>query len=174
MDTTFLIVLTAMLAVMGLFGAVFAFTGSSGTSKKRIAAATRASAGLGTAARGGVDNSQQRRKAVTALLKDLEKQQAEQKKRPTLRRRIEQAGLQITPRTFWISSAIAGLVAAGACMLLGQSILVAALVSFAVGLGLPRWILRFLKNRRIKKFTFEFANALDVIVRSVKSGLPTN
>ncbi|MGD0190253.1 MAG: type II secretion system F family protein [Rhizomicrobium sp.] len=173
MDSTFLIVLTSMLAVMGLFGAVFAFTGSSGTSKKRIASATRGSAGLGAATRNGIDNSLQRRKAVTALLKDLEKQQAEQKKRPTLRRRIEQAGLHISPRTFWIASAIAGLVTAGACMLLGQSMLVAALASFAIGLGLPRWTLRFLKNRRIKKFTSEFANALDVIVRSVKSGLPT-
>jgi tight adherence protein B len=28
--------------------------------------------------------------------------------------------------------------------------------------------------RRMKKFTTEFANAIDVIVRSVKSGLPTN
>jgi tight adherence protein B len=38
---------------------------------------------------------------------------------------------------------------------------------------LPRWILGFLKSRREKKFTNEFANAIDVIVRSVKSGLPT-
>jgi tight adherence protein B len=174
MDMTFFIVLTAILAAMGLFGAVFAFTGPSATSKKRIAAATRTSAGLSAAARSGADATQQRRKAVTALLKDLEKQQAEQKKRPTLRRRIEQAGLHITPRTFWIASAIAGLVAAAVCLVFQQSFLVAGLVCFAIGLGLPRWILRFLKARRQKKFTSEFANALDVIVRSVKSGLPTN
>jgi tight adherence protein B len=35
-------------------------------------------------------------------------------------------------------------------------------------------VLSFLTKRRIKKFTLEFANAIDVIVRSVKSGLPTN
>jgi tight adherence protein B len=43
-----------------------------------------------------------------------------------------------------------------------------------VGLGFPRWALHFLTKRRQKKFTSEFANAIDIIVRSVKTGLPTN
>jgi tight adherence protein B len=42
------------------------------------------------------------------------------------------------------------------------------------GLGLPRWILGFLIKRRQNKFLDEFPNALDVIVRSIKSGLPLN
>src|SRR5256885_13350631 len=45
---------------------------------------------------------------------------------------------------------------------------------FGVGWALPRWVLGFLTNRRRKKFTENFATAIDVIVRSVKSGLPTN
>ncbi len=49
-----------------------------------------------------------------------------------------------------------------------------ALATFAMGFGLPRWVLGFLIARRRKKFTSEFANAIDVIVRSVKSGLPTS
>ena len=61
-----------------------------------------------------------------------------------------------------------------ACLLTRQSLLATLLVAIPVGLGLPRWILSFLKNRREKAFTAEFANAIDVIVRSVKSGLPTN
>ena len=174
MNMTFLIALTAILAVMGICGVVFAFTDSGGTSKKRIAAATRNQGAVGAAARSGADATQQRRKAVTVLLKDLEKKSAEQKKRPTIRRRIEQAGLQITPRTFWILSGTAGLLAAGACIFFRQSYLAAAMAGFAFGLGLPRWVLHFLKNRRLKKFTSEFASALDVIVRSVKTGLPTN
>jgi len=48
------------------------------------------------------------------------------------------------------------------------------LAAFAAGLGLPRWVLGFMKRRREKAFTNEFANAIDVIVRSVRSGLPTN
>ena len=174
MNTSFIFVLTAVLAVMGFCGAVFAFSGSGGTSKKRIASAARHQGSAGAMARGAPDTSQQRRKAVQALLKDLEKQQAQQRQRPSMRRRIEQAGLEISVRTFWVISATTGLVAVSGCLLLKQSYLVAVLVGFAFGLGLPRWVLRFLKNRRLKKFTTEFANALDVIVRSVKSGLPTH
>jgi tight adherence protein B len=40
------------------------------------------------------------------------------------------------------------------------------------GLGLPRWLLGFLKTRRIKRFTDELPNAMDVIVRGIRSGLP--
>ena len=173
MSPTILIALTAVLAALACGGALFAFTGTDGTSRKRIASVARAPSPGAKDGR-NIDSTQQRRKAVQALLKDLEKQQAEQKQRPTIRRRIEQAGLKITPRTFWMMSASAGLVAVGACLIFRQSFLVAALAGFAFGLGLPRWVLHFLKGRRLKKFTEEFANGLDVIVRSVKSGLPTN
>ena len=56
----------------------------------------------------------------------------------------------------------------------GQSLLIVFMSAVATGFGLPRWVLSFLKNRREKAFTKEFANAIDIIVRSVKSGLPTN
>src|SRR6185437_7801389 len=89
-------------------------------------------------------------------------------------RRIEQAGLTITPRSFWLLSATAALLAVAACRLTHQGLLATVLVAIPVGLGLPRWVLNFLKGRRQKAFTNNFANAIDVIVRSVKSGLPTN
>src|SRR6195952_3124701 len=60
------------------------------------------------------------------------------------------------------------------CFISGQSWRVMLFTAFATGLGLPRWVLGFLKRRREKAFTNEFANAIDVIVRSVKSGLPPN
>jgi tight adherence protein B len=108
------------------------------------------------------------------MLKELEVKQTARKQRPTLRRRIEQAGLKISPRSFWILSGTAALITASVCFLFHQSFLIVALASFGIGLGLPRWMLHFLKGRRQKSFTNEFANAIDVIVRSVKAGLPTN
>jgi tight adherence protein B len=42
----------------------------------------------------------------------------------------------------------------------------------AGALGLPRWFIAFKRSRRVKAFLEEFPNALDVMVRSVKSGLP--
>src|SRR5947209_5716612 len=71
-------------------------------------------------------------------------------------------------------SGFAAVFAAFACLMARQSPMVAALVGFVVGLGFPRWAIHFLKKRRQKKFTNEFANAIDVIVRSVKTGLPVN
>ena len=66
--------------------------------------------------------------------------------------------------------------------LAGQVLLLAALVlhgpedrhstSFVGVVGLPRWVLARLVKRRQTKFVDEFANAIDVIVRGVKSGLP--
>jgi tight adherence protein B len=81
---------------------------------------------------------------------------------------------KVEPRTFWIASGGVGAVVALVCFITGQSIIVVALAAFAAAFGLPRWVLGFLRGRREKAFTAEFANAIDVIVRSVKSGLPTN
>lgn len=169
-----------MVALLGLFffvaigGAAFVLTdGSSGRTQKRMASMTRVSA-AGAAARTATDTTQQRRKNVTALLKDLEKQQAEKKKKPTLRRRLEQAGLSIEPRSYYMISGIVALIAVGVSLLTKQPIWVAPLVGFVAFAGLPSWTLSFLSSRRKKAFTAEFANAIDVIVRSVKSGLPTN
>lgn len=167
-----LYVLTALLGLMALGGTYFAFAGAaSDKTKKRVGALAKPDAAA-RLSRHAADAHQQRRKNVQVMLKELEKQHAAQKKRPSLRRRIEQAGLDITPRGFWTWSAAAGLASAAFSLLAGQSLLIIALVGFATGLGLPRWVLIFLKNRREKAFTREFASAIDVIVRSVKSGLP--
>jgi len=166
-------IITAAFLMLGLGGIAYTFVAPSGeTSKKRLAAAVGGGS-ISVAGRVVQDSGQQRRKNITALLKDLEKQQAAKKQRPTLRRRLEQAGLEISPRTFWIASGIAAAVALALCLVTRQSPFVDALAAFVVGLGLPRWVLAFLRKRRQKKFTMEFANAIDTIVRSVRSGLPT-
>jgi tight adherence protein B len=173
-NATILVVLTAALAALGMGGAVFAFSGSSAAPKRRVAALSRGAGLALSTARDQPSLNQQRRKTVQTLLKDLERQQSERKKRPTLQRRIAQAGLHISVRTFWIASGGAAVFVLLACLLTHQPIAVVLLASFGVGLGLPRWVLHFLQKRRQKKFTSEFANAIDVIVRSVKTGLPVN
>ncbi len=169
-----LYIITAMFGAVALGGAAFAFAGARGEkAQKRMAAVakTQPSARPARAA----DVTQQRRKNMQAMLKEMEKQQAEQKKkvRLSLRRRIEMAGLSITPRTYWLMSAGLGLVVAAVLFFVAHQVWYVVLLGmFATGLGFPRWILSFLKNRREKKFTREFANAIDIIVRSVKTGLP--
>jgi tight adherence protein B len=106
------------------------------------------------------------------MLKELEQQAAQTKKRPTLRRRIEQAGLTIEPQTYWMMATASGTIAALAAYFASDLIWVAPLAGFAFTLGVPHWVLSFLKSQREKRFTREFAPAIDTIVRSVKSGLP--
>ena len=174
MNGALLYVLIAMLAFFAFGGVYFAFAGMGAEkTKKRMAAVIKPTASA-RAIKGGVDANQQRRKNVQTMLKELEKQNAQHKKRPTLRRQIEQAGLEISIRNYWIFAAIAGLISAGLTLMSGQPLYVAPLAGFTTAFGFPRWVLSFLKKRREKAFTREFATAIDVIVRSVKSGLPVN
>jgi tight adherence protein B len=169
------IVLVGILFAFALGGAAFAFTGGDERTRKRVAAVARPGNEARNRAGTAALDAFQKRKNVAVLLKDVEKNRAAKRERPTMRRRLEQAGFpKANPRTFWMICGIAAAVAASIAMLMHQSPLVIVMAIFAVGLGLPRWVLSFLANRRKKKFTANFATAIDIIVRSVKTGLPTN
>jgi tight adherence protein B len=170
-----MIFLVGILFALALGGVAYAFTGGDEKTQKRVNALARPGAPA-RGARGAVtESAAQKRKNVAAMLKDVEKNRAAKKEKPTMRRRLEQAGFpKATPRTFWMICGIFAAMAASLAIATHQSVLIIALAVFVVGLGLPRWILGFLTNRRKKLFTEHFAGAIDVIVRSVRSGLPTN
>jgi tight adherence protein B len=170
-----MIFLVALLALMALGGVAFAFAGGDERTQKRVNSFVKSRDAGRNGSRAQLEASQ-KRKSVATLLKDVEKNQAamREKNRPTLRRRLEQAGFDGNPRNYWIISAALGLATALLCLMTGQPKLVLGLAPLGIGLGLPRWVLGFLFARRKKRFTREFAGAIDVIVRSVKSGLPTN
>jgi tight adherence protein B len=71
-----------------------------------------------------------------------------------------------------VTFAIIGVGAFVAMMVFGIGLLPALGFGFAAGCGLPFWMLSFLKNRRESKFLKEFPDAVDVIVRGIKAGLP--
>jgi tight adherence protein B len=117
-----------------------------------------------------------RRKSVQDSLKELEKKQAEvnKKKALTLKAKITQAGLGFTETQFYIGSALLGTIAGAFAFLAGLNIFVVLGLAFVVGAGIPRFFVNFALERRLKKFIDELPNALDVMVRSIKSGLPVN
>lgn len=118
-----------------------------------------------------------RRKNVQDSLKELEdKQKAKDVnvKKPPLRIQLRQAGLSVTVERFYVYSVITGIVLAAMAYLAGAPLILVPGVLLVGGFGLPRWAVSFIKGRRIKAFLNEFPNALDVIVRAVKSGLPLN
>jgi tight adherence protein B len=116
-----------------------------------------------------------RRKLTEALSKVEDNSKANKKrKRVSLEREIEQAGLTFSVRQFYLGSLVCAAVFGVVGFISGQQLWVTALLVFIGGLGAPRWYVGFCRKRRQKKFTSEFSNAIDVIVRGVKSGLPVN
>jgi tight adherence protein B len=143
---------------------------------KRVQAAETDHANI-IAARDRVQELSKRRKSMQDSLRDMEKKQNEKAKKAknvSLRDKLVQAGLAISVRQFHLLSAGAAGCAAFIALIYGLSLLIALLIAAVVALGLPRWVLAFLLKRRQKKFLEEFPNALDVMCRSIKSGLPLN
>ena len=128
-------------------------------------------------ARDRVQETVKRRKTIQNSLKEIElKQKANSVHtvKPSIKRRMEQAGLTFTERQFVIGSVVMGAVAGLVAVILQPSFLVALGVAIAAGLGLPRFIVNYLRKKRQTMFIAEFPNAVDLIVRGVKSGLPVN
>ena len=111
-----------------------------------------------------------RREQVESSLKDLEARRRENK--ATLTMRISQAGLDWSVQKFMVVSAVFAAAFFAAAMFAGGGLLGATGLAFAAGFGLPRWLLSFLKKRREKAFLKALPDAVDVIVRGIKAGLP--
>jgi tight adherence protein B len=118
-----------------------------------------------------------RRKQLQDSLNELEAQQkarARQSRSPPITIRMQQAGLSWSKRTFFLVSIASGIVIFAVCWLVNVPWWAGLAFGIAGLLGLPRWVVNRLRKRRIRRFVDEFANAIDVIVRGVKSGLPLN
>lgn len=173
-------VITAVAALLGFLVIAGLGLALSGPGAGQARTLKRAQAIVGgrdaPAQRGG------RRPAVTAqdqrrrqILKTLREQEKQQKKATlTVAAKLQQAGLSDNVRGFWIICGIVGLVVMSLTMLLGQKPLIGLGLGFAAGFGLPRWVLSFLGARRTKKFTEAFPDAMDIITRGIRSGLPVH
>ena len=129
------------------------------------------------ASRDRVAEAAKRRKSVQDSLKELDQKQKTKDvnvKKPPLKVQIRQAGMTVTLERFYLYSAICGLVLAAGTYLAGAPLLVVPGALVAGALGLPRWFVSFRRGLRVKAFLKEFPNALDIIVRAIKSGLPLN
>lgn len=120
------------------------------------------------------DQKDARRRQIADSLKQIEDQERQRKRKINLRTLIQQAGLDISPRTFWFFSMICGVVLFIVPFFMGAPLLVAVGASFVGFLGLPRWFLGFLRKRRQNTFLNDFADAIDVMVRGLKAGLPVS
>ncbi|SFL12719.1 type II secretion system F family protein [Methylobacterium pseudosasicola] len=122
----------------------------------------------GAAVRGVAVN---RREQVAKTLSEIEAK-AKNANKATLDLKLARAGLSWTPRTYYTVSAICGTVLGLMLFMITDSPVAAAGAAFAGGFGLPAWMLRRLRLRRIARFNKELPNAVDVVVRGIRTGIP--
>ncbi len=162
----------AVLAAMTVGGILWVFvypllSGDQQGQKRREALSKKEPA----AARGQDRNLRSRREQIETSLKEIE-ERSRKSQRVTISTRLYQAGLDWSKQKFYIVSGILGGAFFVAAMAVGAGLIAAMGLAFAAGFGLPRWVLGFLKNRREKKFLAALPDAVVVIVRGIKSGLP--
>jgi tight adherence protein B len=126
-----------------------------------------------------VEDAANRRKNIASKLKQQqqlidEKTKKNGSSKATLEMRLKRAGLTWNKRSFVMISAICGLVIIGTLMSVGAPLYASIAGGVAGAFGLPNWYVNFKGKSRMKKFLLEFPNAIDVIVRGMKAGLPLN
>ena len=164
-----LVILLVMAAVTGVFYALFypALSGDAAAAKRREAVSERRRI---VRSDGRASDPNARRKQIADSLKEIEERQ--RSKSANLDERLEQAGLDIAKRQFFLICMGAGL-AAAALLAFGVGKMWLAPAGLVVGgVGLPLWTLGFLRARRMDRFIEELPNAMDIIVRGIRAGLP--
>jgi tight adherence protein B len=173
MDPTILIAVLAFIAIGGAGIALTSGANQPATANRRVKAVAGAAK---------VDGRKQateiaalrRRQSTAEALKELSNNEKQSRKRRfSVKGQLAQAGLTMTPTVFWLISGGAGALV-GLVGFFVQGYIGAGMGFFIGFLGLPRWFLGMLVAGRQKKFSNQLADAIDVIVRGVKSGLPLN
>lgn len=112
-----------------------------------------------------------RRDQVAQSLKELEAREKARHK-VTIEGRIAQAGLAWSKKRFLVVCGALGFALGFFLFAFSGNPLLGAGGLLIGAFGIPRWALGYLRNRRIKRFLNELPNAIDVIVRGIKAGLP--
>ena len=163
---------TAFLAMVAVGGVAYVFiypllSGDARGEKRQQALVESGGARI----RRGADPERSRRESVAASLKEIDAREKERTKL-TLTKRLLQAGLDWHPRKFYLVSAGCACATAFIMFVVTGNVLMVPVGLIVGAVGLPFWFMGFLKKRRIKSFLDELPNALDVVTRGLKSGLP--
>ena len=163
------------LAVGGIFFAILypILAGSARAGRVRAITSTKKEGSGSFRARFAEDQKDSRRKQIQESLNQIGEKE-NKKKKVSLRVRLQQAGLETTPRAFYMMSFGTGAVLSFIGLVFGAPLYAIGLIAFVGIFGLPRWVLNSLRRRRQNKFLHDFADAIDVLVRGLKSGLPVS
>ena len=124
---------------------------------------------------GSLDKAETRRqKRIREKVKQLEDRSGKKSRIDAIRELILQAGLDLSVSTYFILSGMVGVFSAFGALAGGLPLYQAGLAFLIGGLLLPKYVLKKMAKGRQKKFTKHFADAIDLIVRGIRSGLPIN
>lgn len=173
------IILFVVLAALAAGGIIYALlfdrVSSEVRTEKRVKSIQQRDDPHRSAAAKRITDAAKRKKTVQDSLKELEQRQNEKHdKKLTMKKKIQQAGLSISIRQFALLSGFCGFLFFFVAFLFGAGLMIAAVAGIVGALGFPRWLVGYMRKRRMNKFLQEFPNAVDVIVRGVKAGLPIN
>ncbi|HEY0597358.1 type II secretion system F family protein [Sphingopyxis sp.] len=93
-------------------------------------------------------------------------------RREELEKRIRRTGKSWTLTQYMLASMAIFVVVTGAMLAVRAPMLMAGLVGLMLSLGLPYFVVGQTINRRVKQFNARFPDAIDLLVRGLKSGLP--
>ncbi len=89
-----------------------------------------------------------------------------------LKKRLDMTGKTWTPGKYLGACLIIGIVVMALLLIKGAPILLALFVGFFLGLSLPHIVVGMTIKRRVAKFTKNFPDAIELLVRGLRSGLP--
>ena len=91
-----------------------------------------------------------------------------------LRLRLAQTGKKWTLQQYMYASGGLAFVIMAILLLNGTSFFIGLFSGLLIGAGLPHMVVNFLVGRRIKNFTTNFPDAIELLVRGLKSGMPVS
>ncbi|AMK18827.1 type II secretion system F domain-containing protein [Sphingobium sp. MI1205] len=169
MDGNFILLLVLLTAFTGLVAMAFAGPSADKASKRRVALIRERHSGSTDALmearmRKVISNRQpgSEMKMLVSLVPNPE----------NLAKRIRMTGKKWTVSQYMTACAITALTLCAVMFLRGFAPLLAIMVSLAAGLALPHmWVGRLIK-KRVFQFTAKFPDALELLTRGLRSGLP--
>ena len=126
-------------------------------------------------ARGGgrvIKTRDPEQRRIQERLRELEAKGKRRRQKFQLRTVMVRAGFDLGFQAYVVLSILVGMVASLASLAFGHSVFVVAIFGILTATLLPRLSLGIMAVRRQAQFTREFPNAIDIIVRGARSGLP--
>jgi len=113
-----------------------------------------------------------RQKRIQDKIKGLNEEKKKEGITDKIAAALLQAGLRLEPTAFLLGCVGTGVVAAIVPFILGLDPIVSPIAMVLAGAGVPKFVLGVMASRRQNDFTKNFAEAIDVITRGIRSGLP--